>query len=193
MGFYLYIKYHRKETAMKKFRVSKLILIFVIIATMIIGSSSISFATTVSDINYLGSGKVEVNFASKTSYKSSLKVSAKDNKGKTYQVKINSKKDKLLRFKIYGIKLGRKYKVTISGLKDGSASKSFETISKNKAISVAKKKAKKFGATSFTNVVGESTAYRGFGAWRISFESNGSSYMYLISQQSGMVLGGGKK
>lgn len=193
MGFYLYIKYHRKETAMKKFRVSKLILIFVIIATIIIGSSSISFATTVSKVNYLGSGKVEVSFANKTSYKKSVKVKAKDNKGKTYQVKISNKKDKKLKFKIYGFKAGRSYKLTISGLKDGSVSTSFKTISKNKAISTAKKKAKKLGATSFTDVSGEGTTYRGIGAWRISFESNGSSYMYLISQQSGMVLGGGKK
>lgn len=178
---------------MKKFRVSKLILIFMIIATLIIGSSSISFATTVSKVNYLGSGKVEVSFASKTAYKSNVKVAAKDNKGMTYQVKINSKKDKALKFKIYGFKTGRSFKITISGLKDGSAATSFKTITKNKAISMAKKKAKNLGATSFTDVVGESTTYRGVGAWRISFESNGASYMYLISQQKGMILGGGKK
>ena len=173
---------------MKKFRVSKILLIFVIVAALVIGSSSISFATTVRKVSYLGSGNVDISFANKTSYKNNLRVAVKDTTGKVYQAKISSKKDTKLRIKIYVIKLGRKYKVTISGLKDGETYASFNTVSKKKAISIAKNKAEKLGAKSFNDVAAENTAYRNIGAWRITFDSNGSKYMYLISQQTGLVL-----
>ena len=178
---------------MKRFRISKLILIFVIIATLVIGSSSISFAaTSVKKVNYLGGGQVEISFASKTTYKS-LKISITDNAGTSYKSKVSSKSSNKVSFKIYNYKTGKNYRVEISGLKNGNASASFQIISQKKAISIAKKKAKILGATKFNNVEAESTKYRGTAVWKVTFDSNGANYTYHIQQQTGKVLRGEKK
>lgn len=178
---------------MKKSRISNKILVFVIAAMLVVGLSSFSFAaTSLRKVNYAGSGNVEIYLAKKTSY-GNMKVTAKDNEGVSYQTKITSKSKSGLKFKIYNYKTGRAYKLVISGYKGGNINASMSIISKKKAISTAKRKAKSLGATKFNNVNAESTVYRNTGAWRVSFDSNGSKYMYLISQQTGMVLGGGKK
>lgn len=178
---------------MRKFRVSKIMLIFVIIATLVVGSSSISFAaTTVSKVSYRGSGNVEVTFSKSTTY-SNLKISVTDNKGSSYSTKVNSKSSKKLSFKIYSCKTGRRYKVKISGLKDGTATTSFQIISKKKAIAIAKKRAKKLGASVFSNVKAKSTTYRSTPVWKVTFESKGYKYTFHISQQTGFVLRWEKK
>lgn len=180
----------RRETAMKKSGIFRLSLILVIVATLFICASSISFAaTSIKNLNYKGGGKVEVTFASKVTY-NKPKVTITDNNGNSYKTSITSKTSTLLKFKINNYKTGKSYKVVISGLKSGNAIKSFKIVSRKTAIDIAKRTAKKspWKATGFTNVEAISTTYKSTAVWKVSFTSNGSAYTYWITQQSGKIL-----
>ena len=177
---------------MKKSRFIRSRLIVMIVAILVICSSAFSYAgTSISRVNYKGSGKVEITFSEKVTY-DNPKVSVKDNSSKSYNTKITSKSKTMIKFTIAGCKAGKTYKVTISGIKSGTASKTFKIITKNTAVSMAKKKAKKLGATSFSNLSAQSTTYKNTAVWKVSFDSAGYSYTYHISQQ-GMVLRSDKK
>ena len=179
----------RKETAMKKSVKFRLSLILIVIATVFICASSISFAaTSVKKVNYKGGGKVEISFASKVSY-SSPKVAITDNNGTPYGASITKKTSSTLYFKISKYKTGKTYKVTISGIKSGGVVTSFKIVSKKAAIATAKKKAKStWGAKGYANVEAESTTYKSTGVWKVSFASGGFNYTYWISQQTGNLL-----
>lgn len=179
----------RKETAMKKSGKFRLSLILIVITTVFICASSISFAaTSVKKVNYKGGGKVEISFSSKVTY-SSPKVAVTDNNGTTYGASIVKKGSTSLQFKISKYKTGKTYKVKISGIKGGGAVTSFKIVSKKAAIATAKGKAKStWGAKSFTNIEVESTTYKSTGVWKVSFAAGGFNYTYWISQQTGNLL-----
>ena len=173
---------------MEKFRISRMVLIFVIVATLIIGSSSFSFAgTDVEGINYTGSGNVTITFINETKY-DDIKITVKDNKGKFYQNKITKKSTKGISFRILNYATGKVYKISVEGYRDGKANTSMKIISKKTAISTAKRKAKILGATEFSKVNAVGTTYKSTAVWRVTFTSNGSGYTYHIQQQTGNVL-----
>ena len=185
---------YRKETTMKKSGIFRLSLILVVIATLFICASSISFAaTSVKRVNYKGGGKVEITFASKVTY-SSPKVAVKDNNGTSYSASITKKGSTSLSLKISKYKTGKTYKVSISGIKSGGVVTSFKIVSKKTAIATAKRRAKSsWGAKGFSNVEGESTTYKSTAVWKITFASGGFNYTYWISQQTGSILRSDRK
>ena len=179
----------RKETAMKRSGKFRLSLILIVIATVFICESSISFAaTSVKKVNYKGGGKVEISFVSKVTY-SSPKVAVTDNDGTAYSTGIVKKGSTSLQFKISKYKTGKIYKVKISGIKSGGVVASFKIVSKKAAIATAKGKAKStWGAKGYSNVEAIGTTYKSTGVWKVSFAAGGFNYTYWISQQTGNIL-----
>ena len=59
--------------------------------------------------------ELEISFNNKVNYKN-LKVTVQDNSGKKYKVRINEKDDDDLEVIVFGLKKGKTYKVTVSGV-----------------------------------------------------------------------------
>lgn len=68
------------------------------------------------EAEYEGSGRVDVEFKSDVKYKD-VQVNVKDDKGRTYSVKIRNKDEDDLTFEIKNYKKGRTYQYTITGIK----------------------------------------------------------------------------
>ena len=86
---------------------------------------------------YEGSGYVEVDFKMDVQYKSA-KVTVKDSDGKSYTAKISDKDEDDMTFKVSGIKDGKTYKYTISGVRSGGSG-SYDKVSGSFKVPSAKK------------------------------------------------------
>lgn len=84
--------------------------------TVSAASGSTSNKPRIEEVDYKGSGKVEVDFYGKISY-NKVKVTAKDTSGKSHSAKIIEKDNDEITFKINNAKSGKTYKFTISGIK----------------------------------------------------------------------------
>lgn len=141
----------------------------------------------IEDINYLGSGKVEVEFDDEVDYKN-VKVSVKDSSGKSYTANVLSKNDDELRFKIKNYKSNKTYKFTISGIKEEDQSKYRKAVGQvkiPKASSVitraeAKSIALKDAGLSASQVW-DLDVEKDDGRWEVSFETSSYEYEYKIS------------
>ncbi|MBQ9530938.1 MAG: PepSY domain-containing protein [Eubacterium sp.] len=173
-------------------------------------SSTVAFATTPKkeDVEYKGSGKVEVEFIGDVSWKGTPKVTVKDTSGKTYKTSIISYDDDEINFKIKSYKTGKKYNFRISkvrkkgtkeyGTVKGSVSipkKAKNPISKAKAKSIALNHAEKTYKINKSKIYDyeiEKDTYKGKSVWNIEFEAkkNGKkySYEYKIQRSSGKIL-----
>ena len=163
--------------------------VLLISAILVIGSVTTVYAASISALKYQGKGKVNVTFADSVKY-DSVKVTAKDNSGKSYSTTIGKKSSSGMTFTIKGYKTGKTYKVTVSGLSDGDkASKTFKIYSKSEAINIAKKKAKKMGASTFTDVSATGKNYKSTTySWYVTFTSGDYTYKCYVSQQTGKIL-----
>lgn len=91
----------------------------------------------IEDIEYCGSGIVEVDFVGDVSYKNT-KVTVKDNKGKKYRASIIKKDSDDIKFKIKKYKKGRTYKFKIKNVKSWNGG-SYRTVSGKVKINKASK------------------------------------------------------
>lgn len=159
-------------------------------------------APTIEEVKYEGSGRVEVEFRHDVDYHKS-RVTVKDSSGKSYRVSILDRDDDELVFKIREYKKGKKYSFKITGIRKehtksyktvkGSVSipKSTSSISRSKAISIAKNHAiKKWNLSSknFYDVEAERDSYRGKSVYEIDFEKGNYEYEYKIQRSNGKVL-----
>ena len=190
---------------MRKARMFKLALVAMMSLTMVILSAAAVFAASppIEKVKYDGKGKVEVDFVQDVSYKN-VKVTVKEPSGKTYKAKILEKDDDDLDFKLKHYKAGKKYKFTISGIKNRGTNKYGKVkgtvkvpakakITKSKAISIAVKHAKdKLHASNFTEKEAEKDTYKGKATWDVEFKAqiNGKLYEfdYDVSRSSGKIL-----
>ena len=76
----------------------------------------------IDEISHKGKGRIKVEFHGKVRYKH-VKVTVKDNDGKKYKVKSIKKDNDGIRFTIVKYKVGKTYKITISGIKKKGAGK----------------------------------------------------------------------
>lgn len=74
-------------------------------------------AAIIEKTKYDGNGKVEVDFQSNVWYKNNVKVTVKDNTGKSYTARILDFDDDELDFRINNYKAGKTYTYTISGIR----------------------------------------------------------------------------
>ena len=91
----------------------------------------------IEDIEYCGSGIVEVDFVGDVSYKNT-KVTVKDNKGKKYRASIIKKDSDDIKFKIKKYKKGRTYKFKIKNVRSWNGG-SYRTVSGKVKINKASK------------------------------------------------------
>ena len=184
--------------------------ISIICVTLTVLTSTSAFATTPKkeDVEYKGSGKVEVEFIGNVSWKGTPKVTVKDTSGKTYKTSIISYDNDEIDFKIKSYKTGKKYNFIISkvrkkgtkkyGTVKGSVSipkKVKKPISKAKAKSIALNHAAKTYKINKSKIYDygiEKDTYKGKAVWEIDFEAkkNGKkySYEYKIQRSSGKIL-----
>lgn len=142
----------------------------------------------VEDINYLGSGKVEVEFDDEVDYKNA-KVTVKDSSGKSYTATITSKDDDELRFKVKNYKTNKTYKFTITGIKEEDQSKyrkatgSFKIPKAQTVITKARAKAIALADAGVkASQVYDFEIEKDDGKWEIEFETKNYEYEYTISK-----------
>ena len=155
-------------------------------------------------IKYEGYGKVEMEFRSKVQWKN-VKVTVKDNTGKSYSVKILDTDSDEIEFKILQYKQGRKYTCTVSGVRQGrsgsygkvSGSVTIPTtkVSERKAVSIALNDAVKKYKIQKSDVKGidlDIDKYKGKKVFEIEFyvKKNGRTreYEYKIDPANGKIL-----
>jgi len=176
--------------------------------TMFITSGVSTFAASpvIEEIEHKGKGRVEVDFYGNVSYKK-MKITVKDNKGKSYKVSKVRRDSDEVKFTIKKYKTGRTYRVTVKGVKIrgtksyGKATAKLKipksakgkAISASKAIAKAKKDAKaKYGAAGIWDVDVDKDRYRGTPVWEVSFSGtiNGAPYEfeYEIARKGGKIL-----
>ena len=172
-----------------KTRRFRMLTVLLISAILVIGSVATVYAASISSLKYQGKGKVSITFADSVKY-DSVKVTAKDNSGKSYSVTGIKTSATGITFTIKGYKTGKTYKITVSGFSDGDkASKTFKIYSKSEAINIAKKKAKKMGASTFADVNAKGKNYKSSSyCWYVTFTSGEYSYKCYVSQQTGKIL-----
>ena len=187
-------------------KITSILTVLTVAMTMVFTSMTGVFADApqLEKMKYKGSGKVEVEFEENVIY-SGLSVSVKDTDGNSYSTKIIEKDDDELEFKIKDYKKGKTYNITVNGVKAegtegfGSVSGKVKipaetsTISKDKAISIAKTHAKsKWNAKRFRDVDVERDTYKGSSVWEVEFDarSGGSEYEYdyNIRRSDGKIL-----
>lgn len=142
----------------------------------------------IDEINYLGSGKVEVEFDDEVDYKN-VKVSVKDSSGKSYTANVLSKNDDELKFKIKNYKSNKTYHFTISGIKEEDQSKYRKAVGQVKIPKVsavinkadAKAIALKDAGLSASQVR-DLDVEKDDGKWEVSFETSKYEYEYEISK-----------
>ena len=83
-------------------------------------SAASKYAPKIEDIDYEGSGVVDVEFVGDVKYRN-VKVTVKDNKGKKYKAKILKRDEDDLKFKIKKYKTNRTYTFKIKGVKNWNA------------------------------------------------------------------------
>ena len=176
--------------------------------TMFITSGVSTFAASpvIEEIEHKGKGRVEVDFYGNVSYKK-MKITVKDNKGKSYKVSKVRRDSDEVKFTIKKYKTGRTYRVTVKGVKIrgtksyGKATAKLKipksakgkAISASKAIAKAKKDAKaKYGAAGIWDVDVDKDRYRGTPVWEVSFSGTikGVPYEfeYEIARKGGKIL-----
>lgn len=185
---------------MKKRRIT---IIGSIIVTMIITMAVPAFASApkTEDVEYLGSGKVEVEFTRDVRY-SSPSVSVKDSSGKYYSASIYYKDSDEVKFKIKNYKAGKTYKYTIKKVRVagtssygnvyGSVKIPSSVIGGSRAIQIAvNDAAKKYGIR--TSSVWDRDYDSEGGVYEVDFKAkkSGSSrvyeYEYRIGKSTGKV------
>ena len=158
---------------------------------MIFGSVTSAFAAVPAkeEVEYKGSGKVEVEFVGKVNWKSP-KVTVTDTSGKKYVATIIKKDNDDITFQIKGFKAGTKYNFAISGInKKGTTGygtvKGTVSIPKAKAApatTIAKNTAKttavnaaiknyKAQKNTMRDFDIEKDTYKGKKVWEVSFEA----------------------
>ena len=80
---------------------------------------ALAAAPKVKKIEYEGNGVVEVDFTTKNVRYKSARVVVKDSAGKKLTARILEKDNDDISFKVTGLKAGRKYRFTISGVRAG--------------------------------------------------------------------------
>lgn len=171
--------------------------------TMLMSTAlSVSAAAPVfEEIEHKGKGRMEVEFYGKVVYKNA-KVIVRDTSGKKYKVTKVRKDDDDIKFTIKNFKRGKTYKITVKGIKKrgtksyGSRTgkinipkSSKSSISRDKAVAIAKKHAKKkWGATSFWDVDCDKEG----GRWEVAFEGKCKGVVYEfeydIATKGGKIL-----
>ena len=179
--------------ALKDTRISVAVITALLLVFTTFGASpTFAAAPYVDEVNYLGKGKVEVDFDEDAQYKD-VKITVKDTSGKKYTAKIYKKTDDELRFKVENYKNGKTYKFTISGVREEHTSKygkvtgkfkvpksSSKNISASKAKSIALKDAKlKESEVYDLDVEKEREGGKTF--YEVTFEAKGHDYEYDIS------------
>ena len=154
-------------------------------------TSVFASAPTKEDIEYLGKGKVEVEFRQDVEYKN-VKVSVKDSSGKTYRTTITKRDDDDIKFLVKNYKTAKTYHFTISGVrKEGTSSYgkvkgSFKipsntgNISASKAKSIALKHAG-LTASKVHDLEVERENKNGKSYYEVNFETATKEYEYHIS------------
>ncbi|WP_455716452.1 hypothetical protein [Anaerosporobacter sp.] len=135
---------------MKKTFTSK-VFVFATILTIGVGSQSLfanaanakftSSTKTTSKINVKSveydyddtDDSIEIDFSNKIKLKSSAKASVKDSSGKTYKTFIEESDNNEIDLDVANLKAGKKYTVTINGIKNANASK-YGTLTINFSI-----------------------------------------------------------
>lgn len=152
---------------------------------------AIAAAPSKEDVDYLGKGKVEVEFHGDVQYKSP-KVTVKDSSGKTYTASIYHKDDDEIKFKVDNYKTGKTYKFYISGVRQYGTVKyekvsgSFKipsagsSISSSKAIDIALKDAGLSRSKVYDLDVEKERSSTG-SYYEVSFETSYYEYEYHIS------------
>ena len=84
--------------------------------TTAMAASAPSNRPEIEDVDYEGSGKVEVDFYNQVYY-NGVKFTVKDTSGKSYSTKILEKDSDEISFKVNNVKSGKTYNFTISGIK----------------------------------------------------------------------------
>lgn len=163
-------------------------------STLAIGlmpTSIFASAPTKEDIEYLGKGKVEVEFHQDVEYKN-VKVSVKDSSGKTYRTTITKRDDDDIKFLVKNYKTAKTYHFTISGVRKmgtssyGKVKGSFKipssagNISSSKAKSIALKDAG-LTASKVHDLDVEKENKNGKSYYEVSFETSTKEYEYHIS------------
>lgn len=155
-------------------------------------------------MKYEGYGKVEMKFRSKVQWKS-VKVTVKDDTGKSYSVKILDTDSDDIEFKILQYKQGRKYTCTVSGVRQkgsgsygkvsGSISIPTTKVSERKAVSIALNDAVKKYKIQKADAKGidlDIDKYKGKKVFEIEFrvKKNGRTveYEYKIDPTTGKIL-----
>lgn len=179
-----------------------------VMLTMVFTSQITAMAAspTIEEVEHKGKGRVEVEFFGKVKYKK-LKIYVKDTSGKKYKVKNIRKDNDDVKFTIKNYKKGKKYRITIKGVKRAGTntygkatakltipkSAKGKAISSSKAIAKAKKDAKsKWGATGIWDVDVDRDRYKGQPVWEVSFSGTikGKPYEfeYEIARKGGKIL-----
>ena len=188
---------------MKTNRIFKAAIALILILTFAAPSlPAMAKAPVLKKVEYDGNGKVDVDFASKVSYKKAS-VTVKDSTGKTYLAKILEKDRDDLDFKISGFQTGETYTFTISGVKvrgttgygsvTGTVKIPAEKVKKKKAIAAATDHAaKNLGAVNIKNKEAEKDTYRGVSIWDIEFKGKIGrkwyEFEYKIDRATGKIL-----
>ena len=102
---------------MKKRMIS---LILAVILLLAMTTSALAAAPKVKNVEYEGGKKVEVDFVGQVSYKSP-KVTVKDSEGRKLSAKITDCDSNDLDFYVPGLKAGKKYTFTITGVRAGTS------------------------------------------------------------------------
>ena len=191
---------------MKKFLRIPIVLAASLIMLLAASVSAMAAAPIVEDVDYEGSGRVEVEFYGKVQYKN-VKVKVKDTSGKSYTASIINKDSDDIKFRIKNYKTGKTYKISVKGVRERGTSaygtatcklkipkaSSGKSISASKAVSIAKKDAKsRWNAKGIWDVDVERDRYRGVPVWEVSFSGTikGRPYEfeYEIARKGGKIL-----
>ncbi len=147
-------------------------------------------------VSYLGSGKVEVDFLGDVEYRKP-KVTVKDASGKKYKASIYKLDDDEIKFKIKNYKAGKKYKFTITGIREEYTSKYGKvkgkvTIKKESKKNISLKKAKNIAINDavkryqvsknqVTYLHGKKDWEDGVAVYEVEFLANNMKYEYVVS------------
>ena len=104
----------------------------------IVPSSAATGAPKIEDIDYEGSGVVDVEFRGDVKF-GKTKITVKDNKGKKYKAKVIKKDDDDIKFKIKKYKKGRTYTFKIKRVKKWNAG-AYKTVKGKVKIKKASKR-----------------------------------------------------
>lgn len=184
--------------AMKKLTVFSLIAAMAFSITAV-PSSAATGSPKIEDVEYNGSGVVEVDFVGDVKYKRA-KVTVRDNKGKKYKAKIVKKDEDDLKFRIKKYKKGRTYTFKIKGVKKWYNGGKYRTVKgkvkirkASKFISAAKAKQialKRVGLKA--NQVTFLRAHRdyddGYYIYEVDFRRGYMEYEFEINAMTGRII-----